>query len=224
MSRWLVTGCVIAGCSEYEVSSKPTTPAATTTSPPSVPSTSTWAPPPPPDTTTPPPPPDTGAPPPVLDCTDDWSVALPWVRSPVWTDPAPPVDADGDAYYDDAFDVPADWLAVGVLPDEDPVPEFHDLYYRATFHLDAVVGTTEIGFVGNDGVWLYANGWFLGHWGSAWREGGCINVDDGSCGVNTNAPPADLTPFLQPGENTLAVMLTNGPTGYYLDIDANCVE
>lgn len=229
---WLLVVAVWAssGCTEYQVGVKPSTPSATT------PALTTSAEPSPPDSTPPdtvpadpttdPTPPGTTTEPVVvtLSCTDDWSDTLPWVRSPIWTAAEVPVDADGDHYYDAGFEVPPDWLAVGALPDEDPVPENHDLFYRATFNLDAVVGATDISFIGNDGVWLYANGWFLGHWGSAWRQGGCINVDDGSCTVNTDAPPADLTPFLRAGTNTLAVMLTNGPTGYYLDIDANCVE
>ncbi|MDP6931309.1 MAG: hypothetical protein QGG40_00265 [Myxococcota bacterium] len=82
---------------------------------------------------------------------------------------------------------------------------------------------TELYFVGSDGIWLYVNGTYLGHWGGEWREGGCINVPEG-CSVNYEVAPIDITDYLQAGSNVVAVMLTNGPTGYYLEMDATCVE
>jgi len=157
-----------------------------------------------------------------LPCNDDYSDTMPWRKSPIWYDAAAPTDLAGLDWLEPAFDDGA-WDLLGGLPDEDWSTEDHDVFYRATFWLDEVVGKTDIEFVGNDGVWLYVNGAFVGHWGGEWRAGGCIN-EPVNCGLNYDAPPVDVTSFLHAGENVVAVMLTNGPTGYYLEINATCVE
>jgi hypothetical protein len=160
---------------------------------------------------------------PVLVCNDEYSETMPWVKSPNWYESTQPADADDRMWYESDFDTPSDWLALEGLPDQDLIAEDNDVFYRAEFELTGVVGTTEIEFIGNDGVWLYVNDWFVGHWGGEWREGGCINVDEG-CSINYAAPPTDVTPLLQAGRNVIAVMLTNGPAEYSLDIHATCVE
>lgn len=163
----------------------------------------------------------TGSRPMTLPCDDSYSENMPWLRTDVWTDAQAPSDTAGLPWYEVDFDDTL-WMDLEGLPDEDWSTTDHDLFYRATFWLDSV-GDTEIEFVGNDGVWLYANGSFVGHWGGDWREGGCIN-EPVNCGENSFAPPVDVTDFLVEGNNVLAVMLTNGPTGYYLEINATCVE
>lgn len=42
--------------------------------------------------------------------------------------------------------------------------------------------------------------------------------------LNYEAPPTGVAGYLPAGTHTLAVTLTNGPSGYYLDIRATCVQ
>jgi hypothetical protein len=155
-----------------------------------------------------------------LGCVDDYNATMPWRRSEFWYDADQPKDAAGEDWWADDFDDTA-WAPLAHLPDRDPLATDNDVFYRSDFWLDDVVGSTDIQFVGNDGVWLYVNETFVGHWGGEWRQPGCINVASG-CGVNYDAPPADVTDLLQPGHNHIAVMLTNGPQGFLLDIQAGC--
>lgn len=157
-----------------------------------------------------------------MTCDDSYNATLPWKTSGIWTDVVAPMDDEGRYWYDPEFD-DASWSLLGGMPDQQDDIADNDIFYRATFNLDRVVGTTQITFVGNDGVWLYVNGSHVGHWGGGWRQAGCVNVPEG-CGTNYDAPPVDITPWLQAGRNTFAVMLSNGPTGYYLDIQAECVK
>lgn len=158
-----------------------------------------------------------------LPCDDAYSDTMPWKESGLWYGDTQPTDTAGRPWTASAFD-DSGWDVLDGLPDAALGTEYHDVFYRAVFSLEAVEGTTEVEFQGNDGVWLYVNETYVGHWGGEWRQGGCINDTTGDCSVNYEVPPIDVTPWLVPGPNLFAVMLTNGPSGYWLDIRATCTE
>jgi hypothetical protein len=158
---------------------------------------------------------------PRLPCDDAFDASMPWVSTGLWYSSEAPRDSADRAWFERHFDDTA-WSAIGPLPDSDDSASDHDVFYRARFHLDQVEGTTRFKFTGNDGVWLYVNGELVGHWGGDWRGPGCINDQTGGCSVNYVADPVDVTDYLVPGLNVVAVMLTNGPSGYWLDIDSTC--
>lgn len=157
-----------------------------------------------------------------LTCVTNYDGVMPWLKSPLWYATDPPEDDAGALWSDADFD-DTSWEVLAGLPDREVGPTGHDVFYRSNFWLDEVVGVTTVNFRGNDGMWLYVNGSAVGHWGGAWREEGCVNVANG-CGVTSEAPPADITPFLRAGHNHVAVMLTNGPPDYSLDVNAHCIR
>lgn len=157
-----------------------------------------------------------------LTCMTSYDGVMPWRKSELWYGDEPPVDASGALWSDDDFDDSA-WEVLAGLPDRGGDTTNHDVFYRSNFWLDAVEGATTINFKGNDGMWLVVNEVLVGHWGGEWREDGCVNVESG-CGVNYDEPPADVTDLFRVGHNHIAVMLTNGPPGYSLDINAHCIR
>src|SRR5262245_41314446 len=70
-------------------------------------------------------------------------------------------------------------------------------------------------FASDDGIWIYVNGNFLGHWGGSSREGGCGNDPFKRCGLDRTVPPVPVPEtFLHPGENVLSVKVHNGQCCY----------
>lgn len=202
---WILVPVLLAcGCSEYAVHGKPGDPDedVVTTGP---------------DTDT------DDAPPEGVPCDETYAASLEWRSTGAWFSDAQPTDGGGDPWYVAGFD-DSEWAPVGVMPDGMYGVSDNDVFYRSTFTLGSVVGRTTVRFEGNDGVWLYVNGGFVGHWGSEWREGGCINDSTGECAINTVADPVDVTAWLQPGTNVFAVWLTNGPSTYLLYIEPTCVQ
>jgi hypothetical protein len=70
-------------------------------------------------------------------------------------------------------------------------------------------------FSSDDGIWLYINGKFLGHWGAKERHGGCVNDPLNRCGYNGTVPPKNIPEdWLVPGDNLIAVKVHNGACCY----------
>ena len=75
----------------------------------------------------------------------------------------------------------------------------------------------------DDGVWVWLDGDFVGHWGGDWQEEGCVN-DDANCVTWIPVPAIEVTSRLGPGEHVLAVRLSNPIVGSYMGVSARCVE
>ena len=134
------------------------------------------------------------------------AVAVSWTASPVMVSCDGPVEA-GVAWYDVGFR-PADWAPV-TMPDAGPIPgnQPGDRFYRGTFHTSGDEALL-LEVMADDGVRIFLNGHAVAREGADCHRAGCVNT---RCGNGVAAGGLhDLTPLVRPGENLLAVHLTNG--------------
>lgn len=122
-----------------------------------------------------------------------------WRASPVSADCVGPSDTNGHPWYELDFD-DSQWVSVS-LPDVNTIPSGQDRYYRLSYNLTGTLATKVL-LTSDDGAWLYVNGQQVGHWGGNCHAGGTVN--------NVQA---DTTPYLQQGENVIAVHVSNGASG-----------
>ncbi len=137
------------------------------------------------------------------------ATAAGWRRSPTWDDDFEgPVDGSGARWWMPEFD-DTSW-AITATPDENSIPERNDRFYRGYFHVDnpQTFGLLEV--ASDDGLWLYVNGAFMGHWGGEWRQEGCVNSPH-FCSVREEVPPITVNSALHSGTNVVAVRVSNGP-------------
>ncbi len=122
-----------------------------------------------------------------------------------------PTDNNGRYWYETEFN-DASW-DIMFLPDNWGTGS-SDRYYRQQVFLPAIYDSVKLSFASNDGIWIYANSNFVGHWGPDCHGNGCVNGT--GCGINSSVPAQNITSFVQPGSNSLAFHVSNGPaTGYF---------
>lgn len=131
-------------------------------------------------------------------------LAVTWRASPPMQDCAGPVDAAGRRWYDPAFDDSA-WETL-TLPDA--IPANTNRFYRAHIALPGSRPQAALRLTSQAGSQAVVNGKFVGRWGS----------DCGAAApVNATPPDTDLTPWLQPGANLIAIETDGGAEGGRLD-------
>ena len=161
-----------------------------------------------------------------------------WLASEVMKKTGDLHDRQGNNWFDAEFD-DSKWQQIA-LPDDDSFGnKVHcSRLYRSRFNLakptenvdvtlsNSVLPNTDyrssqetesltLVFASDDGIWIYINGNFLGHWGAPEKRGGCVNDPLNRCGENGVVPPV-LIPdsFLHGGENVIAVKVHNGQCCY----------
>lgn len=105
-----------------------------------------------------------------------------------------------------------DWEEIE-LPDDDSFGDEikHKRHYRTRFYVERPTESLSLVFSSDDGIWIYVNGRFLGHWGARENKGGCVNDSLERCGINGTVPPVPIPEsFLREGENIIAVKVNNG--------------
>jgi hypothetical protein len=138
-----------------------------------------------------------------------------WKRIPTaWTNTREgPVDNSGRRWNHRAFD-DSNWLRVN-LPDQGFDLNADDRYYRASFEWDGQ-SAISIGFVSDDGLEIFVNGYRLGEWGTGWRNSGCVN-NAPSCVNSTSVLTQTIPSFwLMKGSNVIAVDVWNASVPLYL--------
>jgi hypothetical protein len=157
-----------------------------------------------------------------------------WRVSPVFKLGKTPRDRGQRPWYQPDFD-DAGWTSIE-LPDDNSFgqQDARNRFYRSHFWLgkpqEAVsVKLSEdtnhtalrpvsqeseavnLVFSSDDGVWIYVNGRFLGHWGAPEKRGGCVNDPLKRCGIDGSVPAVSVPEsFLRPGDNVIAVKVHNG--------------
>lgn len=134
-----------------------------------------------------------------------WKTLAPENTSPVgdnsWT---------GAGYNDDS------WQAVS-LPDSGWNCDNCYRRYRGTFDLNNLSRTIKAYVESDDGLWLYVNGAYLGHWGAKPGEMRCVNHFFG-CDVNDSVHDLALT-NLQQGKNVISAVVYDGGGGEYFKFE-----
>lgn len=204
---------LVAGCSDYELANQEKSVGATgtettATSTPGTPTT--------PGTTTPG---TTTTPVQTVPCTGfddqwDWWGSPPYTQAADWTDPA------GLPFWDPGHDI-VDYATVQ-LPGQN-IPALHDKSYVAWFDLPDPAPVLHLDLQSDDGIWIYVNGDFVGHWGGDWQQEGCVN-ENANCVERVTVPPVDISAFVQPGANLIAARVSNPVAGSWFEVRARCIE
>ena len=148
----------------------------------------------------------------------EWS----WTASEPFWDMDAPADDAGLSFWTEGFDA-AGWTGV-VLPDTGPIPQGSDRAYRAVVPFTEMPpGRLKLSLESDDGLWLWVNGTFVGHWGGEWQEEGCVNENAG-CLDSVDVPDQDITDFLVAGENLVAARVSNPVMDAWFELDAHCVD
>ncbi|MBU4421840.1 hypothetical protein L6259_04205 [Candidatus Parcubacteria bacterium] len=103
------------------------------------------------------------------------------------------------------------------LPDSDW--NCNDCYkkYRGTFELSSVPSDLKIHFASDDGIWLYVNGKYIGHWGSDnFRDLKCANGPH--CATNENVADIILSNLVF-GTNIISAVVLDSGLGEYFDLE-----
>jgi hypothetical protein len=134
-----------------------------------------------------------------------------WLASKVLKTSRTEMDHARALWYFGAFD-DGDWEEI-TLPDDNSFGEQteRNRLYRARFHLEEPTDSMNLVFSSDDGIWIYVNGNFLGHWGAKENKPGCVNDPLNRCGIDGTIPAVPIPiGFLKAGANSLAVKFNNG--------------
>lgn len=155
-------------------------------------------------------------------CADDpgpgsWT----WWGSQPFAEEADPTDSSGRPWYATDYEM-VGWSTVS-MPDSGHCPSGYDRAYRAWFTVSDVEHRFKFRLQSDDGIWLYVNGEFVGHWGGDWQEEGCVN-DDAGCEVTVEVDPLNITEHLRAGENLVAARVSNAVNTHYFDLQWECED
>jgi hypothetical protein len=154
-----------------------------------------------------------------VDPCEDFTFDSSWRASPVFTHEVDPTDNAGAIFYEDGFD---DGLWVDVsLPDSQTIPEGNDRAYRGVLELDVLPPELTLEPQSDDGIWLYVNGAFIGHWGGDWQTEGCVN-EDANCTDTAIVPPQAVVEHLVVGTNLVAARVSNPLVDSFFDVGVAC--
>lgn len=89
--------------------------------------------------------------------------------------------------------------------------------YRGTFDLNDLSRTIKAYVESDDGVWLYVNGAFLGHWGASTGQLRCVNHFFG-CELNDSVNDIALTNLIR-GKNVISAVVYDGGGGEFFKLE-----
>jgi len=133
---------------------------------------------------------------------------LGWKASLPISDCQGPIDSQGNLWFESNFN-DTGWQEI-------TIPDFNtwgcdscDRYYRRYLNLPPDFSNIIVSFASDDGLWLYINGNFINHWGGDCHQYGCVN-NPYRCFYSTWVDPLNITSFLRPGLNLIAVHVSDG--------------
>lgn len=144
-----------------------------------------------------------------------------WWGSQPFDEAADPTDDSGVPWYSTSFDM-VGWSTVS-LPDSGHCPAGNDRVYRAWFSVPDLDHRYTFRLQSDDGIWVYINGSYVGHWGGEWQEEGCVN-DDASCSEAVDVDPVNITDYLVAGDNLVAIRVSNAINNHYFDLQYECED
>jgi hypothetical protein len=141
------------------------------------------------------------------------SNTLPDTEYPQWRasvsapDCTGPIDPNNSHWYEPDFD-DSTWEVISPPLINDIAPS-EDRFYR-TVYASPLAGNVYLNVASDDGIWIYINGQFIGHWGGECHEPGCVGDVPWECEVGAGWLNIDVTQYLQPGQsNVIAAHVSN---------------
>ena len=138
---------------------------------------------------------------------------LSWRASSTTSSCTGTTDGAGNPWYTSAFDDSA-WTSLSP-PVSNDIPTPGDRFYRGSFWVEWRA-SASVSFSSDDGIWVYVNGVFVGHWGGNCHSPGCVNKS--GCSNNSSVAAVDVSAYIQAGENVIAVQVSNGSNGSYFNL------
>jgi len=144
--------------------------------------------------------------------TCDTVVPVSWKANAPANDCVGPVDVMGRSWYEVAFD-DSSWTPV-ILKNS---WSGSDRYYRGRFTAEAAGQPLTLTYSSDDKIKVFLNSSQIALHGSC-HQVGCVNAPPSwGCSANEPASAIDLSPWVVPGLNVLAVWVTNGMSGAQFD-------
>jgi hypothetical protein len=128
----------------------------------------------------------------------------------------PNEDKYGKKWHEKSFDDNS-WTQISKLPDENWRCDYCDRFYRGYFDIESIDLENInyfIKFESDDGIWVYVNGKYLGHWGGEMHKPKCVN----HCYDNERVEPVYINDYLSVGRNVIAVHVSDCEGGEYFNL------
>lgn len=89
--------------------------------------------------------------------------------------------------------------------------------YRGTFYLDGVNNSAKVSLTSDDGIWVYVNGRYLGHWGGD-SSNPLLCVNSVSCFKSQTVGDLAVGGYLKQGKNVISAIVYDGGGSEYFDL------
>lgn len=161
----------------------------------------------------------------IYDMDKSYTILINWVMSDVIKDfPFEPnKDNTGFDWHQYVFN-DSNWQ-YAKLPDKDWNCNKCDRYYRGYFEISTIGDFSHdyiINVQSDDGIWIYINGKFFGHFGGGVHSEGCINVS--YCSKLKTINPLKIDDYLIKGKNVIAVRVSESIGNEYFNLTLNEVS
>jgi hypothetical protein len=125
-------------------------------------------------------------------------------------------DVNSKKWYEKNYDDNS-WSPISRLPDYNWSCNFCDRFYRGHFDLESIDLSNVnyfVKFESDDGIWVYVNGKYVGHWGGEIHKPKCVN----RCGDYERVEPVYINDYLSAGNNVVAVHVSDGEGDEYFNL------
>lgn len=130
----------------------------------------------------------------------------------------PPTDSYGYEWYEKSYD-DKNWSPIS-LPDKDWKCDDCDRFYRGYFKVTQENISSNDFYLklqSDDGIWVYVNGYYIGHWGGDLHKSGCVN--NSRCGNDSyKVEPIYISDKLITGQNVVTIHVSDHQVVEYFDL------
>lgn len=158
----------------------------------------------------------------IYDMDKSYTIMINWLASDVVVDSPfeTTQDNSGFNWHQYMFN-DSNWQYVK-LPDKNWNCNRCDRYYRGYFEITSIGDFSHdylINVQSDDGIWIYINGKFFGHFGGDVHKEGCVNVT--YCSELRKINPLKIDDYLIKGKNVIAVRVSESIGSEYFNLTLN---